>query len=71
MIADTTKHIAYYCCLIFDTDEGLRVGCSISQSVTMKPNSKWFSEQTARVVETCIVDVLEEFLLNVVGEQQG
>jgi hypothetical protein len=67
MITDNNQHISYYCSLVCDTDQGLVVSSCISQSVSVK-TTKYFQEQCSRVVETSIVDVLEEFMVSIVGD---
>ncbi|KAJ3319393.1 hypothetical protein HDV06_006346 [Boothiomyces sp. JEL0866] len=66
MISDAKSHLSYYCVLVCDAQQGLLTSNAISQSVfENQAKPEWFHEQCFRVVETAIVDILEEFMLNV------
>ena len=67
MITDNNQHISYYLSLVCDTEQGLIVSNTISQSVSIK-EGKYFDEQCSRVIETAIADVLEEFMVLIVGD---
>ncbi|KAJ3309032.1 Autophagy protein 22 [Boothiomyces sp. JEL0838] len=66
MISDAKTHLSYYCVLVCDAQQGLLTANAISQSVFENhANPEWFNEQCFRVLETAVVDILEEFMLNV------